>query len=301
MYKIGLSTCGNKLNSDAVFMDYKTAGIEVVEIAVAATECEGLDLERVARLAKEAGVTLWSFHLPFSSKIPIDIADPDPLRRQKTVELDKEMIRRGAAAGIRIFVIHPSAEPIEEKDRPARLGFAKESLAELAEFAAELDCSVAVEDLPRTCLGRNSYDILELLSAHPALRVCFDTNHLLMEDPAEFVRKVGDKIVTTHVSDYDYLDERHWLPGEGSIGWQSVLEALKEVGYTGPWLYEIGFESPKTLQREQDLTCEDFVRNAKELLAGKEPTVLPGKKVQEHLYHWTLRSDKKKSIPVNNG
>ena len=301
MYQIGLSTNGNKLNEDSVFLDYKAAGIEMAEISVGAAECENLDFARAARLAKEAGVTLWSFHLPFSSKIPIDIADPDPVRRQKTVELDQEMIRRGAAVGIRIFVIHPSAEPIEEKDRPERLAYAKESLAQLAEFAAELGCTVAVEDLPRTCLGRNSYDILELMSAHPALRCCFDTNHLLMEDAGAFVRKVGDRIVTTHVSDYDFLDERHWLPGEGRLNWQKILGALKEVGYNGPWLYEIDFESPKTLKREKDLTCADFVRNAEELFAGKNPTVLPGEKVREALIHWTERADKKKSIPVNNG
>lgn len=294
MYKIGLSTCGNKLNKDSVFLEYKAAGIEVAEISVPAAECEAFDFERAARLAKEAGVTLWSFHLPFSSKLPIDIADPHEGRRKRSVELDREMIRRGAAVGIKVFVIHPSAEPIEEKDRPERMRYAKESLRQLAEFAAERGCTLAVEDLPRTCLGRNSYEILELLSAHPALRCCFDTNHLLMEDAAEFVRRVGERIVTVHISDYDFLDERHWLPGEGRLNWQKILAALKEAGYCGPWLYEIGFESPRSLKRRKNLTCADFARNGRELLEGKEPTVLAGEKVPEQLIHWTERSDKKK-------
>ena len=295
MYLIGLSTCGGKLDRDTVFSDYKAAGIDAAEISLAAAQCESFDFQRAERLAKEAGVTLWSFHLPFSSKIPIEIPDADPIRRQKTVELDMEMIRRGSEIGIQIFVVHPSSEPIEEADRPSRMQYAKESLYTLAEFAVRRGCTLAVENLPRTCLGRNSHEILELLSAHPTLGCCFDTNHLLMEDGADFVRKVGKKIVTTHVSDYDYLDERHWLPGEGKLPWQKILAALREVGYSGPWLYELGFESPKTLRRERELICGDFARNARELFGGEEPTLAAGKKEDEFLIHWTRRADKKKA------
>ena len=88
---------------------------------------------------------------------------------------------------------------------------------------------------------------------------------MLYEDAVDFIRNVGDKIVTAHVSDFDFYNERHWLPGEGKLDWQAILRALKEIGYQGPWLYEIGFACPKTIYRDRDLTCDDFVRNAKEL------------------------------------
>lgn len=39
------------------------------------------------------------------------------------------------------------------------------------------------------------------------------------------------------------------------------------------WLYEIGLTCPKSIIRDRDLTPDDFVRNAKELFAGKKPTV----------------------------
>ncbi len=130
-----------------------------------------------------------------------------------------------------------------------------------------------MEDLPRTCLGRDSKDILNLLSADPNLRVCFDTNHLLSENPVDFIKAVGDKIITLHVSDYDNIYERHWLPGEGIIDWQALVEALKEVGYKAPWTYEIGFQAPWSIVRDRNLTCDDFVRNANEILGGKPITV----------------------------
>jgi len=83
---------------------------------------------------------------------------------------------------------------------------------------------------------------------------------------------VGDKIITVHISDYDFVDERHWLPGEGKLDWQRMLKCFEKVGYQGVWLYEINFEAPATLSRSRKLNCEDFARNAAELFAGKEVT-----------------------------
>ena len=56
-------------------------------------------------------------------------------------------------------------------------------------------------------MGRDSYDILKLLSCDDRLRTCFDTNHLFYEDIGEYIHKVGSKLVTTHVSDFDYKNE----------------------------------------------------------------------------------------------
>ena len=108
--------------------------------------------------------------------------------------------------------------------------------------------------------------------------VCFDTNHLLKENPVDFIHKIGKRIITTHVSDYDFINERHWLPGEGGLDWQAILHALKDVGYSGMWLYEIGFSCPKTILRNRDLNCNDFARNAKELFDNKNITVFSCKK-----------------------
>ena len=131
--------------------------------------------------------------------------------------------------------------------------------------------TLAVEDLPRTCLGNCAAEMLELLSAHPALRSCLDTNHLLGEDTAAYVRRVGNRIVTTHVSDFDFINERHWLPGEGKQDFTAILEALCETGYEGPWLYELGLGSPRSIVRPRDLTYRDIAENAEVLLGGERP------------------------------
>ena len=92
----------------------------------------------------------------------------------------------------------------------------------------------------------------------------------------DFVHRIGKKIITLHVSDYDFVNERHWLPGEGKNDWQAIYKALQEIEYNGVWLYELGFGSTKKITRERPLTCEDFVRNAREIFEGRKLTVVPG-------------------------
>lgn len=270
MYNIGLSTNGKEV-TEALFKAYKESGIKYAEISPDYNHTD-YDFESAARAAKAYGVELWSYHLPFG---PFEELDPSvPELAEKTKSLFYELIKKAAAVGIDKAVIHPSGEPIDDVDRPERMKCAKNTLAELGVLAKKEGVILAVEDLPRSCLGKNSDEISELISLNPDLRVCFDTNHLLGEPIKDFIKKVGDKIVTTHISDYDFVNERHWLPGEGKIDWNELVSALAEVGYDGAWMYEIGFWCPNTILRDRNLTCADFARNAEEVLQNKKITVI---------------------------
>jgi sugar phosphate isomerase/epimerase len=70
-----------------------------------------------------------------------------------------------------------------------------------------------------------------------------DINHLNLRerDIAAAVRQLGSRLLTTHCSDNDGLDERHWLPtNDGSVvDWPAFLGALRATGYDGPFLYEV--------------------------------------------------------------
>ena len=269
MYRIGVSTpC--RIDEE-MFKKYNAAGITHMEVSVNKELSDALDYDELLAWSQKYGVELYSFHLPFMPFGEIDISSP--ALAEKTVEYIKDFIDKGTAIGIDKYIIHPSGEPIAECDRAARMAVAKQSLAVLADYAAARGAVICVENLPRTCLGRDSRDILELLGADSRLVACFDTNHLLEEDPIEFIKAVGGKIATLHVSDYDFKNERHWLPGEGMLDWQSIINALKEISYNGAWLYEISLGCPWTIKRPRDLTYEDFYRNAMELFENKPLTI----------------------------
>ena len=270
MYHIGLSTpCGQITEENIASL--RAAGLQAIEISDGMEGYAHFDYVGTRILAEKYGITLHSMHLPFMPFTEIDISSP--ALSAHTVEYYRELIEKGAAIGVKLFVLHPSGEPIKE-ERELRMATAKESLARLAEIAKANGAVIAVENLPRTCLGRNSEEIAELLSAHEALRACFDTNHLLAEPTLDFMRKIGKKIITTHISDYDFVNERHWLPGEGKVDWQAVLAALKEIDYHGPWMYELSLVCPKTILRDRALCHDDLARNAHEAFEGKPFTIL---------------------------
>ena len=272
--KIALSVSDTVLQKEGFFKEAKDAGIELLEISLPKRGTESFDFEKTVKDAKAYGIEIWSVHLAFAPFEEIDPSFLDEEKRKYTVEKQREVILRAGKAGIRHFIVHASGEPIGVEERRDRMAQAKKSLRELAETADLVGGVICVEDLPRTCLGRNSYDILELLKADPRLRCCFDTNHLLGEYIPDFIRKVGDRIVTTHVSDYDFWNERHLLPGEGKIDWKELYETLLSVGYQGPWLYEVDFEAPWCVIRDRELTVSDFANNAREIFSGKEPTAI---------------------------
>ena len=267
--KLGLSSCGKALTK-ALFEQYAENGIDYMEISCESALYDSLDLPLLQSWAKEYGVVIRSLHLPFYPFEIYDISSLDENVRQAAIMSHTRLIERAAKSGIKIFVIHPSGEPIADSNRKRKIELTKNSLSVLADVCERLDVTLAVEDLPRTCLGNRSDELLYLVE-DKRLKVCFDTNHLLGEDIEHFILAVGDRFISTHVSDYDTINERHWLPGEGVIDWMRLIGALDKVGYCGPILYEVHFKAPNTIIRERDLTCKDIRANFDTLIGGKIP------------------------------
>lgn len=261
------------------FQAYRGAGIDCLEISPGEKQYDSLDIGRLKELSDEYNVELRSFHLRFYDFAQYDISSTNEDARRFAVEYHKKMIFDCSKAGIKIFVVHASGEPIERHDRAARIDSAKKSLRELAEYAGSRGSVIAVENLPRTCLGNTGKELLEIISCDDRLRICFDTNHLLLEDHDTFLRAVSSKLITTHFSDYDFNNERHWLPGEGDIDWKALMDALDEAGYDGAVVYELPLAAAiNTLTRSRSLTPADIKRNHHELESRSELTVI-GKRV----------------------
>ncbi len=237
---------------DETFSAYRDAGIRYMEFSggnISAFEkTEYVKKAReIYQKAKSYDVCISSVHLPFSPFSLLDPAFADPVMRDKVVSIQSELLRAAADSGVEIAVIHPSGEPYTEQEREDRLRCAIDTIGRLNAIAKEAGITLALENLPRTCLCRNSTDMLRFLHDIPDLHVCFDTNHNLAELNVDFIRAVGSRIVTLHVSDYDFVDEKHWFPMEGLNPWNDIFTALEEVGYNGRFTYEVRFKDGKTI------------------------------------------------------
>lgn len=257
----GMSTCCMGRIDKSAFEAYAAAGVDVMEVSLSYAAYTKADFKAAAIASRETGVPVWSLHLPF---YPFRFLDPSSLDNEvriNTLVAHKFGVDQAAQLGAKVVVVHPSGEPNADKTRAEQMQYAGEYLCKLADYAAQYGIKVAVEDLPRTCLGNCSKEIKQLIAGHENLGVCFDTNHLLAEKNSDFIRALGDKIITLHVSDYDFMDERHWMPYEGKVDWVELVTLLEQAGYMGPFMYELGFRVHDTILRDRNLTFADFKEN----------------------------------------
>ena len=184
-------------------------------------------------------VNINSVHTPFNREVDISRLD-DGGQEYAIQEIGKAIVM-AERLGADIVVLHGSAEPIEDDERAKRIAQSKSSLDILSKRARASGVRLALELLPRTCLG-NSADELQILLADVSPEhagFCLDANH--PADPGQLVaivEQLGKRIITLHISDYDGIDERHWMPFCGVVDWGAFANALRDIQYSGAFVYE---------------------------------------------------------------
>lgn len=260
-WKVGTSSLMLDEWSQEEFDTFAANGIQLLEIYLGSQHGKSDEevaewVEMVKSRTDSAGIQVWSIHLPFSRSL--DISATDAEARSITIEEHRRVMRLFQPLGIQTYVIHGSFEPVADDERDVRMNNAKASLRLLTDEVRDYGAQLAIEVLPRTCIGNTSGEIIDILdSVENGLKVTFDSNHMLQETPEEFVDRVGDAITHVHISDYDAVDEKHWVPKRGVIDWNRVIAELVDIGYDGPWMYEV-------VRRNTDdpaVTTKDLVEN----------------------------------------
>lgn len=164
----------------------------------------------------------------------------DPSTRQECLEIFKYAVDRTAELGISNLMSHAGFIP--EADDPVRLSFL-DCLIEAAEYADERGVTFSMETGQETAeLLRRTLDELSMDN----LRVNFDPANMLLYDMGDPIRAIGilgADIESVHVKDArPPTEEGAWgqeVPlGEGEVGMERFLTALKSVEFDGPLIVE---------------------------------------------------------------
>lgn len=227
--------------SDELVKNCAKAGIKNIELSIGQLPIDFDNNEMIRTLAyhhslfKKYGIKVVSVHIPFGREW--DICDCRDDVRALALAREMDVVRCCAFMAPERYIIHTSSEPIPDCEREERIKLFRETAAELAKVC--YPSKLAVENLPRTCMGNVGEEVIAMTDGIDNVCICCDLNHNLKEKTYELIEKLGSRIETLHVSDYDEIDEKHWLPGEGVNDWNKIIGALEKGGYTGPFLYEV--------------------------------------------------------------
>jgi len=234
------TTMNQLINSET--LEFKYSNEEIVQ-----------KLKKAKKAANDAGIEIWSIHMPFGKNI--DLSFIDESERQKVVSLHKEVIEYCRILQPKIILFHPSFF-LGLNERELRKEQLIKSAIELSANVKDIDAIMVIENMlgPELLvdakrerpLCRSVEETVEIMGRLPQdIYSAIDMNHI--KDPENLIRAMGNRLKTVHVSDGDGIKERHYFPcsGQGKNNWTEILAALDEVQYTGPFMYESAYEDAK--------------------------------------------------------
>lgn len=281
-WKLGASTCilrGWQNHTDEGFALYRAAGIRYAELSlpVWTGAFEKLDFydhpEKIYELAAGSDVEFTSFHTPFSGEV--SLSNPEKEKREEAHRILEKSIRAAAKIGINIMVLHPSCGYDEcYTDREEYVNQTIREVKRVNDVCRELGVTLALENMKPDHICCRSSEMVRILNEIPDLKVCFDTNHSLLEGPEDYLDallKAGVKgrIAATHISDCDLDTEMHRIPFDGKINWQKLLTKLEELDFDGVFMYEVS----KPKDREEAYTPQMVADNFHEIILNGKLTI----------------------------
>ena len=234
-------------------------GIRWIEIAALQTQHLNLfDAQRVDEVAEALDAlpcNVWSLHAPFCG-----LAMDDPDTRADGLRKLRQAVRAAQRFGAVRIIVHPGRD-VPSADRPRELQWLRDGFARAAEHLPP-GMVLALETMGLQSLAGPHAEMLDVIGGldDPRVGVCLDTGHVHTGgDPAAYARAVAGLIATVHLHDNAGDRDAHAMPGEGTIRWPECLSAIRDAGYTGPWICEAGLEAAPTTLSPTDLVRQ-FVR-----------------------------------------
>jgi len=214
-----------------------------------------------------AGVTPASFHGP--AGLAFDVGNFDTDGRINAIGQHRKHLQFCASLGAAYYVIHPGFDNYWKNgggtwdDEKKTATFPRvestigrlwetnaSSLAELADFAADLGVRIALETGPPNIMTPAETMQVVRLANKKNVGVCVDTGHVnvgAVIKPSDAIRQIGRLTWTLHLNDNHGDGDFHLPPGKGNIDWAAVAKALSDAGYDGALNIEL---SPADWKKE---------------------------------------------------
>jgi sugar phosphate isomerase/epimerase len=198
--------------------------------------------------ADSLGIVCNQAHAPFPSSVG------DPERDEAIFESIVRSMEVASVLGAKIIVVHPKQHLIYAEHAEELFEMNVEFYERLMPYAKKLNVIVATENMwqwnnsAKSCTDSTcsrAWEFNRYIDAigSPYLTGCLDLGHvgLVGADLVKMIKLMGgDRIKALHVHDNDKKNDSHTLPyaSDGTVNWDDVTAALKEIGYQGDLTYE---------------------------------------------------------------
>jgi sugar phosphate isomerase/epimerase len=255
----GIFYRGKGLSLEEIIEKASSYGYEGVEVMGKAPVCSPFEFDekrcgKVRELAQKKGIDLCFF------AGYVDLNRPDPSDRERELLFAKESIRVARDLGcpyIRIYSggdhIYPGATLWQQWD------WTIEGLKKLLPLARDMGVGITLEVHTGVAQNVDSIEAMMKEVGWDEVTICLDPPLLALRDEPieESVRRFGEKIVYSHVTDFTYqppmvkysdyrglvlerfprVHETHL--GEGEAKTLEFMKACQEIGYKGYFGYEV--------------------------------------------------------------
>ena len=224
----------------------------------------GRALADLRGLLTRLGLRAPSVHGPMRRNV---LGPPEESWRKEKTAVFASYLRFAAEIGAGNMVVHPVPNPMFVDD-PHRTGIgdamvqaAQRSLDELLPVTEETGVRILLENLPYACTFPllTMPELREFVDPYPpeSVGLVFDTGHAgaKLLDPVAEIRAGAGRINGTHLEDINWGEraDNHWIPTHGSLDWEGILAALRDIQYDGEFTFEVVYgrneETPEELAR----------------------------------------------------
>ncbi len=197
--------------------------------------------EAFRKFADDNGVTFPQGHLWLTCDIATDNQD-------ETIETLRRWLDLFVAVGIGAAVLHPGGFQLTDQgcERQKVRELNLRALNALTNHIDGTDLVICLENIPKTAPEAEDLCAIIQTVGSEQLGICLDTGHLNLTSGRQsaFIHQAGPLLKAMHLADNDGSGDQHLMPyGLGTVRWDEVFCALKEIGYTGLLNFEIPGET----------------------------------------------------------
>jgi len=119
-----------------------------------------------------------------------------------------------------------------------------EALSPAVKRAEDIGCTMVLENI-LDVVPADRRELAEAIDS-PRFKLSVDTGHANLEHGSNgappvdyFIKDAGKMLGHVHLQDTDGFADRHWIPGEGTINWTSVFDAIATLESTPRLIVEV--------------------------------------------------------------